>query len=187
MPGIIEKSSSGNGLFENEIEFTGKYATYVRYLKDEAHIFNTYRDVYVMGAILGFLEGKKGTIDAKDDNVDPASIFPAQLAKFKQELKFIYRIIMLLDESDKLSLEDRKNRAFRDDPEENKETIKANMALFNDYVCGGVEYLYSQFELNDPDDLTAKIKKLNEFLYVLSIKNHLIEDKELPDFDPSVD
>lgn len=187
MPGIVEKWSSGNGLFESEIEFTGKYATYARYLKDESKVFLTFRDIYVMSAILGFLEGKKGTEDSTNSAVNPASIFPAQLAKYKSELKFIYRIIMLLDESDKLSLEERKNRAFRDDPEENKETIRANMALFNDYACGGVEYLYSQFEMHDPENLSEKVKKLNDFLYILSVKNHLLEDKELPDFVPSGD
>lgn len=187
MAGIVEKGSIGNGLFGREIEFTGKYATYVRYLKDEAKVFLSYRDIYVMSAILGFLEGKRGTPDSNNSHISPASIFPEQLTKYKSTLKFIYRIIMLLDNKEKLSLEERKNRAFREDPEENKETIKANMALFHDYACGGLEYLYTQFKVRDPEDISLKVKQLNEFLYVLVIKNRLRTDKALPDFMPNSD
>lgn len=40
MAGITEKSNSG--LFENEVEFNGKYATYVRFLKDDIGLFSTF-------------------------------------------------------------------------------------------------------------------------------------------------
>lgn len=51
--GIIEKSNSG--LFCNEIEMNGKYATMVRFLKEEIGIFSTFREAYIAAAIIGFL------------------------------------------------------------------------------------------------------------------------------------
>ncbi len=56
MSGIVEKGSSG--LFNNEVEFTGKYATYARFLRDEIGILQTFREVYVLGAIIGFMNNR---------------------------------------------------------------------------------------------------------------------------------
>lgn len=42
MAGISEKGN--NGLFGNEVEFNGKYATYARFLKDEVGVFQTFRE-----------------------------------------------------------------------------------------------------------------------------------------------
>ena len=183
MPGIVEKWTDGKGLFESEIEFTGKHAIYVKYLKEELKVFPTYREVYILGAIIGFLEKKKGSYD-NNSKKETASIFAdAFSGKYRSQLKFIYRTIMLLDNEDKLSLEERKNRAFRDDPQTNKDLIRENMAIFNDYVCGGVEYLYTQLQLKNPDDLDAKVKKIKEFLTWISAENKLIVDKELSSFN----
>lgn len=183
MTGIVEKWTEGKGLFESEIEFMGKHAIYVRYLKDELKVFPTYREVYILGAIVGFLEKKKGSYD-NSYKEKPASIFADQLGgKYRSQLKFIYRTIMLLDDDDKLSLEERKNRAFRDDPQTNKDLIRENMNIFNDYACGGVEYLYTQLQLKNSDDVDAKVKKIKEFLTWVSIENNLIVDKELSSFN----
>jgi len=183
MPGIIEKGTNGNALFSNQIEFVGKYAKYVVYLKDETNFFPTYVEIYVISAILGFLVGKKGTYEGKASD-DTKSVFVEQIVRHRADLKFIYRIIMLLDDADKLSLEDRKNRAFRDDPETNGDIIKANMKLFNEYVCGGLEYLYNELQVKDADDLAEKVKKAKDFIYLIAVQNNLIEDKDLPSFSP---
>ena len=50
MAGITEKSNSG--LFENEVEFNGKYATYVRFLKEDIGLFSTFREAYVTAAVI---------------------------------------------------------------------------------------------------------------------------------------
>ena len=120
--GIIEKSN--NGLFENEIEMNGNYATIVRHLKDDLSIFTTFREAYVTAAVIGFVH-KRTETDGKQDKVQPASIFPNELNKRKQDLRLLYRIIMLVQDEPNFTIEDYMNRAFRDDSEEaNAERLK---------------------------------------------------------------
>jgi len=178
--GIIEKGSAG--LFENEIEFNGKYAVMVRSLREEIGLFASFREVYVISAIIGFLNDCKMTEDVHD-SVQAASIFPNELSKRKQDLRFIYRLIMLLREEPDYTLEDYKNRAFKDDPEDNMDIIKQNMVLFNSYVCGGVEYLYKEFE--NCSRVEDVVDKLYELLHEFSAAIGLVEDDiALPDFTP---
>lgn len=181
--GIIEKGNSG--LFDNEIEINGKYATMTRFLKD-AGIFETYREAYMIAVIIGFLNKEKET---KDDQVkvQAASIFPNELSKKKADLKLLYRIIMLVNEVPGDTIEDYMNRAFRDDSEEgSKENLKANMGLFNEYACGGLEFLYKKFrESNKTDDI---IDTLYNYVHSFSVEVGLIEDSgELPDYNPNVE
>ena len=74
--GIVEKGNSG--LFDNEIEFNGKYATMVRFLKEDLGLFSTFREAYVISSIVGFLNNKKYTED-NQEKVQAASIFPNEL------------------------------------------------------------------------------------------------------------
>ena len=117
------------GLFEKEFEFKGKHATYCRFLKDNG-IVSTFRDVYLISSVIGFLNGAKADIDNEKDEdkkVQSASIFSSDLDKQKENLKFMYRIIMLLDEKPGFSIQDYQNRAFRDDADdEHPEKLKTN-------------------------------------------------------------
>ncbi len=101
MAGISEKGN--NGLFGNEVEFNGKYATYARFLKDEVGVFQTFREVYVIGAIVGYLNNRTESKD-EGDKVQSASIFPNELSKRKIDLRHIYRTIMLLKEEEGFTL-----------------------------------------------------------------------------------
>ena len=74
--GIIEKSN--NGLFDNEIEINGKYATMARFLKEDVGIFATFREAYLTAAIIGLLNNAKETKDSSE-KVQAASIFPNEL------------------------------------------------------------------------------------------------------------
>ena len=51
MGAIYEKGN--NGLFNNEVEFSGKYANYIRVIKEQTAIPN--KDLYVIAAIVGFV------------------------------------------------------------------------------------------------------------------------------------
>lgn len=179
MLGIVEKGN--NGLFANEIEMNGKYANYARYLKEEVGIFQTFREAYVVGAIVGFLNGKLQE-EEQTEKVSSASVFPNELAKRKTDLKHIYRTMMLLKEEDGYSLDDYMNRAFRDDPEENPEVYKENMRIFNSYACGGIEFLYEKFA--DIRDVDTVVDVLYQYLHDFSIDVGLLEDEELPEFTP---
>ena len=182
--GIIEKSNSG--LFDNEIEINGKYATMARFLKEDAGIFATFREAYLTSAIVGFLNKSKETKD-NSDKVQAASIFPNELSKRKADLKLLYRIIMLVEESPDFTIDDYMNRAFRDDAEEsNKDKLKSNMALFNSYVCGGLEFLYNEFK--DTKKMDEVINVLYEYVHAFAVDVGLLDDGgELPDFNVDED
>lgn len=178
--GIIEKGSSG--LFDNEIEFVGKYATMVRFLKEELGLFGTFREAYVTAAIIGFINDRTMTSD-NQEKVQAASIFPNELNKRKPDLRFIYRLIMLLKDEKDFTLDDYKNRTFRDDPEENMDVLKQNMEIFNSYACGGLEYLYEKFQSCTRVEDTVDM--LYEMLHAFSTDVGLIDGGgDLPDFDP---
>ena len=153
------------GLFEKEFEFKGKHATYCRFLKDNG-IISTFRDVYLISSVIGFLNGAKADIDdEKDENkkVQSASIMATELTQQQENLTFMYRIIMLLDDKPGFSIQDYQNRAFRDDADdEHPEKLKENMELFNSYVRGGLEILYDKFK--DCEDVNEYSNTLYELV-----------------------
>jgi hypothetical protein len=163
-------------MFDRDYQIRGKHATYSKYLvkhKDNtgAPIFNRFIDIYMIGAIMGFMHGKR----AEEDNTvkDDVSILASTVIAEKDKLQFIYRLIMLLDTNSGLTLEERINRAFRDDSKE--ETIADNMKLFHSYVCGGIEYLYEKF--NDcvtNDDFIDRIYQIVD-RFKADIDNNLYE------------
>ncbi|MGB4503816.1 MAG: hypothetical protein WBI44_02840 [Syntrophaceticus sp.] len=145
-------------MFENDYTLYGKHATYVKFLHDEAKVFNRYIDVYMNGAIMGFLYGRKSIRD--NTSTDRARIYADAFANEKARCEFIFRLIMLLDETPGYTIEDRINRAFRDDADgSDTEKNEKNMELFHSYVLGGIEVLYEQFtkDCTTRDDYINKI------------------------------
>lgn len=180
MANIVVKGNSG--LFENEIELYGKYASEIRFLKDEAGVFNSLRDAYMVAAIVGFITKANVKVN-EEENVKEASIFSDEIKRRRKDLRFIYQLIMLLDDNPDYNIDDYKNRTFRDDPEEYPETIQENMTLFNNYVCKGLDYLYDKFI--NCTHLDETVDTLYNFLHELAIATDLIhDDEELPDFTP---
>lgn len=178
--GIIEKGKSG--LFENEIEFNGKYANMIRFLKEEVNLFNTFREAYLTAAIVGFINNRCELLE-DEEKVQPASIFPSELSKRKKDLRFVYRMIMLLKEEDNFSIDDYKNRTFKDDAEENFEILRENMKIFNSYACGGIEHMYEKFANCNTE--RKVVDTLYDCIHTFGEEIGLIqEDKELPDFEP---
>lgn len=177
--GITEKSNKG--LFENEIEFNGKYATYARFLRDDVGIFATFREVYIISAIIGYLNNATESQD-DTDKVQSASIFPTEIDKRKHDLKFLYRLLLLTKDEDGFTPDDYKDRAFRDDIEEHAEQLRSNMDLFNSYVCGGVELLYEKFKECDDENKTAIV--LYDLVREFAEDIGLEEAGDLPDFTP---
>lgn len=148
-------------MFESDYRLHGKHATYAKFLKDDAKIFNYIIDVYMNGAIYGVLYNKKAGRDR--DSKDNVNILASQFIERQSACEFIYRLVMLLDESTILSTDDRIDRAFRDDTiEDNEEKMKANMELFNAYVRGGIEQLYEDFIIGctTEDDYLSRINEI---------------------------
>ena len=129
--GIVE--TSNGGLFENEIELNGKYATMVRFLKEQVGLFNTYREAYVIAPIVGYLECRGETKDTSD-KVQPASIFAADLKPRMLDLKFMYRTLMLVEDIPGGTIEDYMNRAFRYDSDSAyRDKLRENMKFQKRY------------------------------------------------------
>lgn len=181
--GIIEKSNKG--FFANEIEYNGKYATIARRLKEDLGVFPTLREVYVTAAILGFLHGRKETPDTTE-KVGEASIFPTELNARKADLRLIYRIMMLVEDEPSFTIDDYMNRAFRDDSDtENPENLKRNMAVFNSYACGGLEFMDEK--LGNLENTDAVIDALYELVHGFAVDIGMLDGEELPDFEPTFD
>ena len=80
---------------------------------------------------------------------------------------------MLLDNNDDFDIDDYKNRAFKDDADEdNKEKFKSNMELFNSYAIGGLEIFYDKFQ--SCADKNSTVNTLYDFLIDFFEDNNLI-------------
>ncbi|MEJ6527402.1 hypothetical protein [Exiguobacterium sp. USCH10] len=93
-------------------------------------------------------------------------------------LEFVYRLVMLLHEADKLELDERIKRAFRDDSlDEVHEQHKNNMLIFNSYVLGGIEVFYEKIIEQSVTELDY-LKKSYEFMkeHNLTMTSQTAED-----------
>lgn len=152
-------------MFEHDFTLIGKHATYTKFLakerretdeREKPYIFQRYIDVYMTAAVIGLLHGCRGVRDTT--STDRGRIYADAFATERIQCEFIYRLVMLLDESTGLSLEQRIDRAFRTDSQKDEEKQKSNMELFNSYVLGGIEILYGIFSagIANKDDFIDK-------------------------------
>lgn len=140
---MTKKKEAKTRLFENDLTITGKHATYLKFLVNDAKIFKDYIDVYMNAAVLGFIYGKHEERDS--DSSDRARIYADAFVSHRNDCIFIYRLIILLEDRD-MSIDERLDCAFRLDANPDKEAeLQANLDVFNSYVRGGIEYMYSIF------------------------------------------
>lgn len=174
-------------MFDRDYRLKGKHAIYAQYLRipivtefprnvsgdgsDTAGVFKRHIDIYMIGAIMGFLHGRQSPEDktTKDD----VMIFADAFIREKAKCEFIFRIIMLLDETTVLTLEQRCDRAFRDDTDE--QAMAKNMDLFHSYMRGGIEYLYEKFNEDcvTKDDYIDKLYEIvDRFSYDINGRSY---------------
>lgn len=142
-------------MFDKDMQIRGKYATYWKALTQlpgnavetskNFKIFENYIYVYMVAPIIGLLNGRKGQYDPADESKDTAGMLAEIQIKNASKLKYIYRLITLVDDSEGLSDEEKINRAFRED--NNEESVKKGMDLYTAYFFGGLEVLYETFVL----------------------------------------
>lgn len=164
-------------MFENDYAITGKHATYLKFLASKnsnsrdgdesssvtARIFERYIDVYMNAAIWGLLYKRTAPKDTSSDN--RARIYADAYATERENCVFIYRMVMLLEDSTKLEPSVRIDRAFRYDVQEDKkDEFAKNMELFHAYVRGGIEEMYEQFT----DGCSTREDYMNKVYDVLS-------------------
>lgn len=161
-------------MFENDFTLTGKHATYVKYLANDAKLYKRYIDVYMNGAVFGLLHNRTAPIDK--DSTDRARIYADAFANCRMECVFLYRLVMLLGQTSNLESPERIDRAFRDDANDSEpEKLKANLDLFNSYVRGGIEEIYE--ELIDGHGTTPE-EYLDRAMEVMEEFRNDLRDKE---------
>ena len=125
-------------MFDKDMQIRGKYATYWKSLtnlpgnaivtSDNFKIFENYIHVYMVAPIIGLLHNRKAYDDPNDNIKDTAGMLAEVQIKNASKLKYIYRLIVLADESEGLSVEEKINRAFREDG--NEESVEKGMSLY---------------------------------------------------------
>jgi len=159
-------------MFDKPYDITGKHALYTRYLsrdlqiKDRGGVFGSYGiferylDVYLNGALFGLLYNRTAQ---RDVSTEQAQIQASAFNTSRSDCLFLYRLVMLLEQTTGVSKEERIERAFKDDADENRsEKVTANMNLFHSYVLGGIEVLYEKYtdKCNTPDDYLERVYML---------------------------
>lgn len=148
-------------MFDKEYSFRGKHAEKVikltaKFDRDN-QLFARNLDVYMIAPIIGFLYRRKSDLDKSNETT---KIFPDILIREQPNLKFNYRLIMLLDKENESNFDERVNKAFRyygSDKAINDEQ------LYEQYVRGGVEVLYEKLieTANNSEDY---LKNLYDFM-----------------------
>lgn len=157
-------------MFDHDVSIVGKHATYIKFLVNDAKIFKRYIDVYMNGAIFGFLYGRISERDTQSS--DRANILAGAFITERERCDFIYRLIMLLDETSNKTMEQRVDRAFRDDAKgDDSENQILNMKLFNSYILGGIEVMYEKFTA----DCTTKEDYINRIYEIVTSFKEEIE------------
>ena len=138
-------------MFDNDIKITGKHASLLKFLakkstelkKDakSAEIFKRYIDVYMAGIIVGAVKNMKSDVDNSID--ESANILASAVIGEQNNLKFLYRLVLLTDNPSSTPVEERIDNAFRYDGDAAK--VKEGMAILNSYARGGIEWLYEKF------------------------------------------
>ncbi len=136
----------------DEMFFVGKHRDYVDKLWTQGKIQESYFrrlvDLYAIAAIVG-LKAKRRSPEDKDESDVKRTVQMKQLNENYQTLLPIMRMILIMDDSRKMTFEEKLESAFL--IPEDEDTYKANMELFNSYARGGIEYLYEHLVLRVPD------------------------------------
>lgn len=129
-------------MFDKEYCFYGKHAEMVKEFR-ESKIFERFIDVYEIAPLVGFVYKRKAPIDKSfslgTKDIIKAKIMGDRIIYSSDELKYNYKLIMLLDEERELNLEKRIDKVFR---HFNADIDQSDEEYFESYVRGGIEVLY---------------------------------------------
>ena len=147
-------------MFDNNILIKGKHATYVKFLsektkllgegtsKNGAGVFKRFVDTLLIAPIFGVMKNMRADEDKSSD--DRANILAEQIIKEKNNLEFVFKLVMLNDNTKGYNADEKINWIFREN---------GDFELFMQYVRGGLEYLYEYFTdgASTKDDYYEKI------------------------------
>ena len=133
-------------MFDKDFRITGKHANYWKDLcvlagnvpdRDQHanfKIFTAYIEAYIVCPIIGYQYNRKGVIDNSVEG--NAGMLAEVISKRSKELKYVYQILMLVDEESEPDVDKRVFRAFNfsENTEEEKKAISENMKIYNSYL-----------------------------------------------------
>lgn len=174
-------------MFDRDYNFKGVHANIVTQLTTEIDsetkfkFFERNIDVLILAPIVGFLYGKTSKRDESGqitvDNIKKINF--DQMNRESYNLNFNYQIIMLLHDKEKLSIEERLDRAFRyaKGTAEKEECYK----IFESYVLGGIEVLKEKL-LDNASSVDDYINNIYLFLSDYNDRyNKTISENEILD------
>lgn len=150
-------------MFDKQYRFTGSHAEMVSALTSvfddvaKAKLFERNLDVYMNAPLIGFLFKRKG-VKNSDASIADQNIFPEQLINNSEQLKYIFRLILILDTQHEPNEEARLDKAFR-----RFGADEADFRLFDAYVLGGVEVLYEKL-VDGSTDPAEYINRMYDFV-----------------------
>ncbi|MDD6135069.1 MAG: hypothetical protein PUB49_10355 [Selenomonadaceae bacterium] len=157
-------------MFDKQMTFSGKHADYLRHLApskkmgeskmQRTTIFSSNIEVLKVAPVVGFLFNRLGQVE-RDKEITDNTVFLEQVLKIQKNLMQNYRLIMLLHDQDKVSVDERINRAFRYDRQPDKRAYGDK--VFNQYLLGGIEVLYEEL-IEGKDSLDEDVRGVAEFL-----------------------
>ena len=166
-------------MFNSNFDITGIHANYLKDLcelrgnvtdKDQHSnfkIFKAYVDAYIVCPLIGYQYSRKGKMGSAADG--DVGILAEQIVKRSGELKYVYQILMLVDEESEPDKEKRIYRAFNfsEKTDEDRAMIADNMKIFNEYFLGGIEVLHEQFvdECIDRDAFLQRMYQYTKMFY----------------------
>ena len=165
------------GIFETDYTINGTHATRLKFLAEKnsrddaepdnpnsAKIFKRYIDVYMNAAVFGIYYRRKAKTESSNDR---ARIYADAFIRERETCVFLYRLVMLLDDSENLTPTERIDRAFRyDSLPEKADEVKKNLEIFHDYVRGGIDVMYEKFTsgcMNREDYLEKTFSIMTDF------------------------
>lgn len=168
-------------MFDKQYRFTGSHAEKVSALTAvfddvaKAKLFERNLDVYMNAPLIGFLFKRKG-VKNSDGAFADQNIFPEQLINNSEQLKYIFRLILILDTQYEPNEEVRLDKAFR-----HFGADEADLQLFDAYVLGGVEVLNEKL-IDGSTDPAEYVNRMYDFVEEFNERfNETITSKDILD------
>ena len=161
-------------MFNSNFEINGIHAEYLkdlcelranvpgREMHDNFKIFKSYIDAYVLCPIIGYQYSRKAKMGSPNEG--NVGILAEQIINRSSELKYVYQILMLIDEESEPDKDKRIYRAFNfsEATDIDRRMIAENMQIYNEYFLGGIEVMH-EFFVDKSINRDRCIQKMYEF------------------------
>ncbi len=175
--------------------FYGKHANYMEALvtpitETLPPFFKRNIDVMFASSVIGFKFNKKADIDNSTE-ATKKTIMVEQIYNEEELIKFLYRLILLSDDSIEPDIEKRIKIAFSSDVNTSTKLSEQNdeldsysndyEKLFYQYILGGIEYLYENLIGNAKDPISNMGNIINELSSTVDSIDSSVPDITLDD------